>query len=158
MPNFSLKLFENTYTLEPKAQQRLSSAIYAAIAVNLILLLYLAYTNGFLVGFLIFLSNLFFAAYFCRYLWYQYRPQYRLHFTLTSGGVRYRTVHLQKEEEFEWEEVDSIHFEQDRLLFVLKNDERHEVRLDKIQNPTVLQQATRKIKKIARKKDILVVV
>ncbi|MFT2009042.1 hypothetical protein ACMA1I_10235 [Pontibacter sp. 13R65] len=158
MANFSLKLFENAYTLEPKAEQRLTLAIFAAVAVNLILLLYLAYSNGFLVGLLIFMSNLFFAAYFCKHLWYQYRPQYRLHFTLTSGGVRYRTFLQQKEQEFEWEEVDVIRFEQERLLFVLKNDEQHEIGLDKIQSPTVLQQAKRKLKKIARRKDIMVVV
>ncbi|TXK52090.1 hypothetical protein FVR03_02165 [Pontibacter qinzhouensis] len=158
MSNFSLKLFENAYQLEPKAEQRLTGAIYAAISINLILLLYLAYSNGFLVGLLIFMSNLFFAAYFCKFLWYQYRPQYRLHFTLTTGGVRYRTVSAQKEQEFEWEEVDVVRFEQDRLLFVLKNDEQHEIGMDKIQSPTILQQARRKIKKIAKKKDIMVVV
>lgn len=156
MQEISVRLFDGAYTLKPKAERRLMVLAFLAVALQLGLLVYLAVSKQFTVGLvIIFLFNLLVPAYFFFILWLDRRPKYRRHLTLTDEGVCYRAKFLQKEQEFDWDEVDTVQIEMYRVKFMLKNEEEHEINLERIQNDEVLQQVKEQIKEMVQRKEIM---
>jgi hypothetical protein len=87
-------------------------------------------------------------------IWLDRRPQYRRHFTLSEEGVRYRTGLLRKEQAFDWEEVDRVDLQEHIALFLLKNEERHEVSLKSDENDTEWQRQADQLKTLVQQKRI----
>ena len=156
MQNFSLKLFDNAYALNPKTEQQLLSFLHYSIVLNLLLPFYLIYTNDIYIGLLILLLDLVIVLGYGLYEWFNQKPRFRTHFTLSLEGVRYRNLVTEPEQEFEWDEVDTVRMHAHELTFTLKNGEAHTLCLQKVQDEAVLRKAETKIRKIARRKDIQV--
>ncbi|WP_128397004.1 hypothetical protein [Botryobacter ruber] len=154
MRDFSLKLFDNAYVLHPKTEQQLLSFLHYALVLNLLLPFYLIYTNDIYIGLLILLLDLVIVFGYGLYAWFNQKPRFRTHFTLSLEGVRYRILVSEPEQEFEWEEVDTVRMHAHELVFTLKNGEEHTLCLHKVQDEAVLRKAETKIRKIARRKDI----
>ncbi|TPE43703.1 hypothetical protein [Pontibacter mangrovi] len=127
----------------------------AAMFLQLGFLLHLTITKTFSTELvMVFLINLFVPAIFLYRLWLDRKPQYRRHLTLSAHGVRYRTRFMQPEHEFDWEEVDAVRVELFKVVFVLKNEEVHEISLERIQNDEMLQQVKEQVKMMVRQKDL----
>ncbi|WP_036776704.1 hypothetical protein [Pontibacter actiniarum] len=155
MQEISIRLFEGAYTLKPRAERRLMLLVGAAMALQVGLLLYLVVTKTFTTGLLfVFLINLLVPGYFLFTVWLDHKPQYRRHLTLTAEGVRYRSRFMQEEHAFDWDEIDFVDLKLYKVIFVLKNDEVHEVSLDRIQNDAVLHQVKEQIRQLVRSKEI----
>ena len=156
MQEISVKLFEGAYTLKPKGEQRLTVLAFVAVALQLGLLVYLAMSKQFTSGLvLVFLFNLLVPAYIFFNIWLDRKPRYRRHLTLIEEGVCYRAKFLQKEQEFDWAEVDNVQIEMHRVKFVLKNEEVHDINLERIQNDEVLQQVKEQIREMVQRKVIM---
>ncbi len=156
MQEISVKLFEGAYTLKPKAERRLMVLAFVAVSLQLGLLVYLAVSKQFTIALIfIFLFNLLVPAYFFFNIWLDRKPKYRRHLTLTDEGVCYRSKFLQKEQEFDWEEVDTVQVDMYRVNFMLKNEEEHDINLERIQNDAVLQQVKEQIKEMVQQKEIM---
>ena len=156
MQELSVRLFKGAYTLKPKAEKRLTLLAFAAVAVQLGFLLHLAISEMYTVELvLVFLVNLFIPAYYFFNIWLDHKPKYRRHLTLTEEGVCYRAKFRQKEHEFDWEEVDAVQIDQYRVKFLLKNEEKHDINLERIQNDEVLHQVKEKIREMVQQKQIM---
>lgn len=156
MQELSVRLFKGAYTLKPKAEKRLTLLAFAAVAVQLGFLLHLALSQMYTVELvLVFLINLFIPAYYFFNIWLDHKPKYRRHLTLSEEGVCYRAKFRQKEHEFDWEEVDAVQLDQYRVKFLLKNEEEHDINLERIQNDEVLHQVKEKIREMVQQKQIM---
>lgn len=156
MQELSVRLFKGAYTLKPKAEKRLTLLAFAAVAVQLGFLLHLALSQMYTVELvLVFLVNLFIPAYYFFNIWLDHKPKYRRHLTLSEEGVCYRAKFRQKEHEFDWEEVDAVQLDQYRVKFLLKNEEEHDINLERIQNDEVLHQVKEKIREMVQQKQIM---
>ncbi|MCX2739641.1 hypothetical protein [Pontibacter anaerobius] len=155
MQDISFRLFEGAYTIKPRAEQRMLLLAAAAMALQVGLLLYLLVSKAFATELVVvFLLNLFVPAYFIFSIWLDHRPQYRRHLTLSSDGVRYRTRFMRPEHEFEWNEIDLVRLKLFKVIFILKNEEVHEVSLERIQHDGVLQQVKEQLLQMARLKGL----
>jgi len=156
MQEISIRLFEGAYALKPRAEQRTMQLAALAVGLQLGLLVYLAVSKHFAGGLvLVFICNLVVPAYFFFAIWLDRKPKYRRHLTLTEQGVCYRSKFLQKEQEFDWEEIDAVHIGLYRVGFVLKNEEEHTVNLERIQNDEVLRQVKEQIREMVQQKGIM---
>jgi hypothetical protein len=156
MQVISIRLFEGAYARKPKAEQRAMLLAAVAVMLQLGLLVYLAVSKQFTpVLVLVFLFNLLVPAYFFFTIWLDSKPRYRRHLTLAEEGVCYRSRFLQKEHAFDWEEVDSVHMERNRIVFVLKNEEEHCIILEHIQDDDILQQVKEQIKEMVQRKEVM---
>ena len=151
MQELSVRLFKGAYTLKPKAEKRLMLLAFAAVAVQLGFLMHLAISEMYTVELvLVFLLNLFIPAYYFFNLWLDHKPKYRRHLTLTEKGVCYRAKFRQREHIFDWEEVDAVQIEKYKVKFLLKNEEEHDINLERIQNEAVMQQVKDQIRTMVR--------
>ncbi|MDX5436680.1 MAG: hypothetical protein LPK03_05760, partial [Pontibacter sp.] len=118
MQEISIRLFESAYASKPEAERRTMLLAWAAMALQVSLLLYLVVSKTFTTELVIvFLINLLVPAYFIFTIWMDHRPEYRRHLTLTEEGIRYRTRFKQREQEFEWDEIDKVKLEQFKVIF-----------------------------------------
>ena len=62
---------------------------------------------------------------------------------------------MRAEQEFDWEEVDTVHIGLYHVVFVLKNEEEHYINLERIQNDEVLQQVKEQIGEMVQQKSIM---
>lgn len=155
MQETSFQLFPGAYAVKPKAERLYMLLAFCSVAVHINLLYRLITQNDYKPAFLLVYSlNLIPLAYFLIIIWLDKKPRCRRHLTLNLTGVRYRTKFMAPEYEFDWEEVDVIHLEHSRVLFLLKNEEKHDINLEKIQNDNVLQQVKEQIRAMAHSKNI----
>lgn len=156
MQELSIRLFEGAYTLKPKTERRVMVLAVLAVALQVVLLVYLAASKHYAPGLvLIFIVNLIVPAYFFFNIWLDRKPKYRRHLTLTEQGVCYRSRFMQAEQEFDWEEIDAVHIGLYHVVFVLKNEEEHYINLERIQNDEVLQQVKAQIREMVQQKEIM---
>ena len=156
MQEISVKLFKGAYTLKPKAEEPLMLLAFAAVAVQLGFLVHLAISEMYTVDLvLVFLVNLLIPSYFFFNIWLDGKPKYRRHLTLTDEGVCYRSKFMHKEQEFDWEEVDTVQIEMYRVKFLLKNEEEHAINLERIQNEEILQLVKDQIREMVQRKEIM---
>ncbi len=156
MQEISVKLFEGAYTLKPRAERRATLLAVLAVALQVGLLAYLTVSNFFVPELLlVFAVNLLVPAYFFFNLWLDRRPEYSRHLTLTEQGVCYRSGFLQKEHSFDWEEIDSTVIGLNHVLFVLKNEEEHNINLERIPHTTVIEQVKEQIREMVQQKEIM---
>ncbi len=156
MQEISVKLFEGAYTLKPRAERRATLLAVLAVALQVGLLAYLTVSNFFVPELLlVFAVNLLVPAYFFFNLWLDRRPEYSRHLTLTEQGVCYRSGFLQKEQSFDWEEIDSTVIGLNHVLFVLKNEEEHNINLERIPHTTVIEQVKEQIREMVQQKEIM---
>lgn len=156
MQETSIKLYTGAYETSPKSEQRLKLLSGLAVALQLGLVFYLLFFKTFTASVVvIFLISLTVPVYFLFSAWLDSKPQYRRHLTLTEEGVRYRTRFMQTEYEFDWDEVDMVHLEHFKVVFLLKNEEEHVVSLEQIQNNEVLAQVRERIKTMVIRKNII---
>ncbi|PRY13649.1 hypothetical protein CLV24_10519 [Pontibacter ummariensis] len=156
MQEISVRLFEGAYSLQSRNEKRLLFFALLAVGVHLGLLIYLAVSKHFTPALVfVFLLNLLVPAYFFFRIWLDSKPKYRRHLTLHEEGVRYRSRFLEKESEFDWDEVDTVHIRLFKVIFVLKNEEVHEISLERIQNDTVLWQVKEQISEMVQRKEIV---
>lgn len=87
-------------------------------------------------------------------VWFDRNPSYQRHLTLQPTGVRYRLGFMQREHDFDWEEVETISMAQRRVLFELKNGERHEIDLESVRKEEILQQVREGLEQVAAQKGI----
>ncbi|MDX5482171.1 MAG: hypothetical protein LPK07_10870 [Hymenobacteraceae bacterium] len=151
----SIRFFEGVFAWRPELEQRIMFVALTSLSLHLGLLAYLALLKGFAFIFaVVYLVNLLFAAYFIFTIWLDHRPQYRRHLTLNGEGVRYRGGFLQREHEFDWEEVDYILLDQVQLAFVLKNEAEHRISLEHIQDSHALERVKGQIAHICGQRKI----
>lgn len=155
MQNFQIRLFTGAYHNAQKTEKRTTVLAVFLLLVQLVLLAYLVLTKGFAMAFVgIYLLHVLVLSFLVARIWLDSRPEHQQHLTLTSQGVRYRTGSTNKEQEFDWEEVDEMHLQLFSVEFILKNDERHLVQLDHINSDALLKQAKQQLKMIASQKGI----
>lgn len=82
-------------------------------------------------------------------VWLDHNPGYQRHLTLLSSGVRYRLGFMQREHEFDWEEVEHLKMTRLSVEFELKNGEQHVVALDSVNREQTLQRIHAELKLVA---------
>ncbi|WP_243409437.1 EbsA family protein [Pontibacter virosus] len=87
-------------------------------------------------------------------VWLDHNPGYQRHLTLSASGVRYRLGFMQREHDFEWEEVERIIISSQTLEFELKNDEQHAIALNSVNHAQTLQRIRDELAQIAEAKGI----
>jgi hypothetical protein len=87
-------------------------------------------------------------------VWFDHNPGYQRHLTLYATGVRYRLGFMQREYDFDWEEVESILLTPTEVRFELKNGEWHAVNLGSVHRDKTLQLIKAELKQIAAIKEI----
>lgn len=152
MHDIKIRLFAATCNGSRKAEKHTTMLGAFLLLVQLTLLAYLVLTEGFALTFLwIYLLHVLVFSFLLARIWLGYYLEYRRNLTLNSQGVRYRTGFLEKEHEFDWEEVDAIYLQLSSVEFILKNEESH---LVLIKNEATLKQAKQQLKAIALQKAI----
>ncbi|MER2996470.1 hypothetical protein [Pontibacter populi] len=155
MQNFNIRLFEGAYTGNLKAEQRTNLLVVFLLLLQIGLLLFLVLTKGFTYSFVgIYLLHLLVFPFLVARIWLDLHPEYRRHLTLTDQGVRYRKGFRKQEHEFDWEEVDEVYLSIEEVVFVLKNEERHLVRLNMLHSNTALYNARQDVRNIVLLKSI----
>ncbi|MBB6612873.1 hypothetical protein H7F15_17660 [Pontibacter sp. Tf4] len=155
MQEAQVRLFDDTYTNNPKAEQRTTTLAVFLLLVQLGLLAYLIFTKGFAYGFLgLYLLHLLVFSFLLARIWFDSHPEYRRHLTFTSQSVCYRTGFLKKEQDFDWDEVDEVRLSLDQVEFVLKNEAQHLVPLTMIHDATALHKANEQIRSMVLLKGI----
>lgn len=156
MQEINVRLFKGAYAEKPKAEQRAMLLAALAVALQAGLLAYLAVTKQFTpLLVLVFLFNLLVPGYFFFIIWLDSKPRYRRHLTLTNEGVCYRSRLMQKEQEFDWAEVDTVRLERYAVVFSLKNEELHRIDLEHIRNDAVLGHVKEQIEGMVQRKEIM---
>ncbi|WP_299702954.1 hypothetical protein [uncultured Pontibacter sp.] len=87
-------------------------------------------------------------------VWFDHNPGYQRHLTLYATGVRYRLGFMQREHDFDWEEVESILVGQTVVHFELKNEEWHSVNLGSVRREQTMQRIKSELERIATNKEI----
>ncbi|MBC5775480.1 hypothetical protein H8S95_15490 [Pontibacter sp. KCTC 32443] len=155
MQELHIRLFEGAYTSDLKMEQRTTWLATILVLLQLGLLVFLSIGDGFAYGFLgVYLLHMLGFFYLIGRVWLNRHPEYKRHLTITSQGVIYRTGFLQKEHQFDWEEVDEVFLELFNVKFVLKNEEQHCVLLHMMHNETALRQAKQELKSVVMQKAI----
>ncbi|MCC9138119.1 hypothetical protein ACFSKU_03075 [Pontibacter silvestris] len=155
MQETSFQLSPGAYAVKAKTECLFMLFALCSVAVHINLLYRLLALNDYKSTFLIVYSlNLIPLAYFLVTIWLDKKPKCRRHLTLSTTGARYRTKFMTKEHEFDWDEVDVIHLEHFRVLFVLKNEEEHDVSLERVQNNEELSLIKEQIRERALMKGI----
>jgi purine-cytosine permease-like protein len=150
-----IKLFEEAYAHKPKVQQWILSAALSSIVLHFVFMLYLLLKGGFHTFFIVvyLLSSVVIVVMLVSY-WFEHRLHKRKHLTLTGQGVSYRPGFLEKEQEFDWNEIDTVLMRSPEITFILKNGEHHSVSLAVIREKGNLQQAEDQIRNLARLNDV----
>ncbi|MCP2043476.1 hypothetical protein [Pontibacter sp. HSC-36F09] len=89
-------------------------------------------------------------------VWLDHNPDYQRHLSITDLGVRYRLGFMQREHDFEWEEVERLVISSNALGFELKNGEQHAVALDTVNHARKLQRIRDELAQIAAAKGIAI--
>lgn len=87
-------------------------------------------------------------------VWLDHNPGFQRHLTLTSAGVAYRLGFMQRERDFDWEEVERMRLADAVLSFELKNDEKHTIQLHAVQHAFTLQRIHDELAQVATAKQI----
>lgn len=158
MQDVSIRLFSSAYTVGSKAERIMLLLALVSVVLHGWLLYHLIAVNDFRSALLfLYLFSLLPFCLFMLSVWLDRNPEYRRHLTLLEAGVRYRSGFMQKEQEFDWEEVDNIRLEPHQFTFMLKNGEQHAISLKKIRDKEALQEARSRITEIAANKGIEVI-
>jgi hypothetical protein len=155
MQESSIRLFSRAYSVRSKIERVLLLLALLSVVLHGWLLYQLIAVRDFhsAMTFLYLFSLLPFSL-FLTSVWLDRNPGYQRHLTLLAAGVRYRLGFLQREHEFDWEEVALIEVN-DRLVgFELKNGERHQISLGSIDKKVALQQVKTRLAGIAAEKEI----
>lgn len=155
MQEVHFRLFKVNRAEELKAKQRTTLMAVLLLLLQLGLFAYLVITKGFTYSFLgLYLLHLVVFLLLLVRIWFYRHPEFRGHVTVTDQGVRYCTGLFKKEQEFDWAEVDVMRLEPTNVLFILKNEEQHQVRLAKLRDEAALKKAKQKLEAIAYQKNI----
>ncbi|MBX0332746.1 hypothetical protein K3G39_05805 [Pontibacter sp. HSC-14F20] len=87
-------------------------------------------------------------------VWLDHNPGYQRHLTISASGVRYRLGFMQREHDFEWEEIERMVINSQALEFELKNGEQHAVALDTLNHAQTVQRIRDELAQIAVAKGI----
>ena len=87
-------------------------------------------------------------------VWLDHNPGFQRHLTLTTTGVRYRMGFMQREHEFDCEEVENIKLAEAQLVCELKNDEQHTIDLHSVHHAHTVQRLHNELTQIAASRGI----
>ena len=155
MQEVSIRLFSRSYNVRSKVERALlllallSVALHGWLLFQLIAVRDLHSAITFLYLFSLLPYCLFLAS-----VWLDRNPGYQRHLTLLATGVRYRLGFMQREQEFDWEEVERIEVNGYLVDFELKNGEQHAVSLGSIDKESTLQEVRLRLEGIATDKEI----
>ncbi|WP_018479371.1 hypothetical protein [Pontibacter roseus] len=158
MQEISIRLFSSAYSVRSRLERVLLLMALLSIALHGWLLYQLIAVKDFHSAMtFLYLFSLLPVCLFLASMWLDKNPGYNRHLTLLTTGVRYRKGFMQPEHEFDWEEVDSIRLEPRQVVFLLKNEEQHEVSLQAIRSEEVLHRVRSGILDIAAEKEIEII-
>lgn len=155
MQEVSIRLFSRSYNVRSKVERALLLLALLSVALHGWLLFQLIAVRDLhsAITFLYLFSLLPFSL-FLTSVWLDRNPGYQRHLTLLATGVRYRLGFMQREQEFDWEEVERIGVNGYLVDFELKNGERHEVSLESIDKEATLKRVRLRLEGIAADKEI----
>jgi hypothetical protein len=158
MQEINIRLFNGAYAGNHKAEQRTTLLAALLVMLQLGLLLYLVLTKGFAYSFLgIYLLHLLAFSVLVGQVWLELHPEFSRHLTLNNQRVTYRTAFLEKEHEFDWEEVDEVYLNPDSVMFILKNEACHVVPFNMLQSPEALRRARQDVRQLVQQKRITLI-
>lgn len=151
----SIRLFSKPYGIRSQVERLLFVLALLSVALHGWLLYQLITVRDFhsAMTFLYLFSLLPFALFMVS-VWLDHNPGYQRHLSISELGVRYRLGFMQREHEFEWEEVERMSIRGAVLEFELKNEERHEIALDTVNHTRKLQRVRKVLTQIAESKGI----
>ncbi|SIT94627.1 hypothetical protein [Pontibacter indicus] len=151
----SIRLFSKPYGIRSQVERLLFVLALLSVALHGWLLYQLITVRDFhsAMTFLYLFSLLPFALFMVS-VWLDHNPGYQRHLSISELGVRYRLGFMQREHEFEWEEVERMSIRGSVLEFELKNEERHEIALDTVNHTRKLQRVRKVLAQIAESKGI----
>ncbi|PKV63407.1 hypothetical protein [Pontibacter ramchanderi] len=153
----SIRLFSKPYGIRSQMERLLFVLALLSVALHGWLLYQLITVRDFhsAMTFLYLFSLLPFSL-FMASVWLDHNPGYQRHLTLSALGMRYRLGFMQREHEFEWEEVERMVASSKLLEFELKNGEYHSVALDTVHHAHTLQRIQEELAQIANAKGIAI--
>ncbi|MBD1396736.1 hypothetical protein H9Q13_06115 [Pontibacter sp. JH31] len=155
MQEVRIRLFSRFYSVRSRVERALlllallSVALHGWLLFQLIAVRDLHSAMTFLYLFSLLPFSLFLGS-----VWLDRNPGYQRHLTLLATGVRYRLGFMQREQEFDWEEIELIELNNAVVVFELKNGERHEVKLASVDKEAMWQKVKSRLEGIAADKDI----
>jgi hypothetical protein len=155
MQELNIRLFEGAYASNLKMEQHITWLATVLVLLQLGLLVFLSVGEGFAYGFLgIYLLHMLGFSYLVGKVWLDRHPEYSRHLTLNNRSITYRTGFLEKQHEFDWDEVDEVYLNPDSVMFVLKNDECHVVPFSMLQGPEAFRKARQDVRLLVQQKKI----
>jgi hypothetical protein len=153
--SLSVRLFSRSYSVRSRLEglllllALLSVAIHGWLLYHLIAVKDLHSAMTFLYLFSLLPFSLFLGS-----VWLDRNPGYQRHLTLLPSGVRYRRGFMQREYDFDWEEIETISLQRRQLTFELKNGEEHTISLESVQREHTLQQIAARLTAEASSREI----
>ncbi|MDO6389976.1 hypothetical protein Q4E40_07545 [Pontibacter sp. BT731] len=153
----SIRLFSKPYGIRSQVERLLFVLALLSVALHGWLLYQLIAVRDFhsAMTFLYLFSLLPFSLFMVS-VWLDHNPGYQRHLSISGVGVRYRLGFMQREHEFEWEEVERMIISSHALEFELKNGEQHAVALDTVNHARKLQRIRAELALIAAEKGIAI--
>jgi hypothetical protein len=152
---YSVRLFSKPYSVRTGMERLLLVLALLSVGLHGWLLYQLIAVRDFHSAMLfLYLFSLLPFSLFLASVWLDHNPGYQRHLTLLSTGVRYRLGFMQREQEFDWDEVESIQLEKARVQFELKNGEFHAVCLTSVHKEHRLLQIQEELARVAATKSI----
>lgn len=153
----SVRLFSRPYGVRSQMERLLlvlallSVALHGWLLYQLIAVQDLHSAMTFLYLFSLLPFSLFMAS-----VWLDHNPGYQRHLTISALGIRYRLGFMQREHDFDWEEVERMALDSHTLTFELKNGEQHAISLDAVNHEQTLQRIRAELIRIAADKEITI--
>ncbi len=138
--SLTIRLFSRPYSVRSQMERLLLALALLSVGLHGWLLYQLITVRDFhsAMTFLYLFSLLPFTL-FLASVWLDHNPGFQRHLTLTAAGVRYRMGFMQREFDFDWEEVEQASLSGTCLAFELKNGEHHNIDLHAVHADHVLQ-------------------
>lgn len=153
----SIRLFSKPYGIRSQVERLLLVFALLSVALHGWLLYQLITVRDFhsAMTFLYLFSLLPFSLFMVS-VWLDHNPGYQRHLSISDLGVRYRLGFMQREHEFEWEEVERMGIRGHVLEFELKNGEQHEIALDTVNHTRKLERLRNVLVQLAGAKGIAI--
>jgi hypothetical protein len=148
--SLTIRLFLRPYSVRSQMERLLLVLALLSVGLHGWLLYQLIAVRDFhsAVTFLYLFSLLPFSL-FLASVWLDHNPGFQRHLTLGTAGVRYRMGFMQREIEFDWEEVERMGLSDTMLTFELKNGESHAVDLHAVHADRILQRLHAELSQVA---------
>ena len=153
----SIRLFSKPYGIRSQVERLLFVLALLSVALHGWLLYQLIAVRDFhsAMTFLYLFSLLPFSLFMVS-VWLDHNPGYQRHLSLTAFGVRYRLGFMQREHDFDWEEVERMVIGSTVLEFELKNGEQHKIALDAVHHAQTLRRVRDELAQVAAAKGIAI--